>query len=246
MKIVHEKLTEIINAVSQLNSEVGIRADKEKLEISIMDPAHISLIHIILPKDSFNFYEVDKEVEFSVNADDLSKILKGYKKEYSLMFFEKDNKIIIKNDKKEYSIFALDIEIEEINTDSLSTMEFPNKCSILKKDFIKMIADLKFIGEVCTISNDEDELIFNAEGMHGNGSVKIDAIFNERDDEDSSFYSFKYIESISKGILSEKMILEYGPSTPLHLGNDPEMEFTVDYYLAPRVMDNEEEMYEQQ
>lgn len=67
----------IVKAVS----ETTIKVSQEGLRIKTMDEAKIVLIDFFLPASSFSEYEIDGELEFGVNLEDLVKVLRRAQKE---------------------------------------------------------------------------------------------------------------------------------------------------------------------
>jgi proliferating cell nuclear antigen len=65
-------LKEIVDIVSTLLDDVMFRFDKDGLIIEVVDPAHVAMVVVRLPKERFQVYEIDP-IECTVSHGQMSK-----------------------------------------------------------------------------------------------------------------------------------------------------------------------------
>jgi len=65
-------LKDVVNVLSGIVDEVGITAGDSGWSVCTADPAHVSLVSMNIPKESFVFYEFDEYLkEFTLDLDEL-------------------------------------------------------------------------------------------------------------------------------------------------------------------------------
>ena len=72
-------LKESIAIISELVTEGRFKINKDSIELIAMDPANVAMVIFKLLSSSFSEYEVDKDIEISINLSNLKSILRRTK-----------------------------------------------------------------------------------------------------------------------------------------------------------------------
>ena len=227
-------LSRVIDIISELVSEVRIKINEFGFSITAMDPANVSMVKFIIPKNSFSMFETGDEV-LGINLDNLRRILKRAGSAGSVILEKKGNLLNIKihdKIKRDFNLSLIDIEGAEKEMPSL---EFSSIIEIDSQDLSDSIDDCLVVSDSCSFSVKDGKFIIEAKGLNSAMSefsgdeAKINA------ENCKSRYSLDYLQKFVKGAkLSDKTLLKFANDHPLKMeikNNFMELSFL----LAPRV-----------
>lgn len=227
-------LSRVIDIISEIVSEVRIKINEFGLSITAMDPANVSMVKFIIPKNSFSMFETGDEV-LGINLDNLRRILKRAGSAGSVILEKKGNLLNIQIQdriKRNFNLSLIDIEGAEKEMPSL---EFSSIIEIDSQDLSDSIDDCLVVSDSCSFSVKDGKFIIEAKGLNSAMSefsgdeAKINA------ENCKSRYSLEYLQKFIKGAkLSDKTIMKFANDHPLKIdikNNFMELSFL----LAPRV-----------
>jgi proliferating cell nuclear antigen len=227
-------LCRVVEVISELVTEVRIKFNESGLSITAMDPANVSMVQFLLPKNSFSQFESGDEV-LGINLDNLKRILRRSGPGSSLIMEKKDNLLNIQIQdriKRNFNLSLIDVESEE---KEMPELEFSSRVELNSSDFIDLIEDCIVVADACSFMIQDGKFIAEASGLNSAMSefsgdeAKIDA------ENCKSRYSLEYLQKFIKGAkLSEKTILRFANDHPLKI--DFKNDFMeLSFLLAPRV-----------
>lgn len=259
----------VMEAVENIQEEIKLKFSKEKgIQCSMMDNSHICLFNFEIPYDDLNAVKTENNevVEVGVNVKSLNKILKRLDNDAMIVIELSDNAKFLnltfkdENTKKAkiFQVPTIVIDVEEINVEALHNIEFSNMWKVPFSYMKEVIGDSEILSEVLTFRGLETGLHFsvmtetsgNYEQLFEKGQL-IDSKFEQ---ESECSYSIHFLKSVMKAenILgtsrSKKkntdngFILKLKSETPAYFKIEFYNNSFIEYYLAPRVeQDNEEE-----
>ncbi|MCR6668427.1 MAG: proliferating cell nuclear antigen (pcna) [archaeon YNP-WB-040] len=232
----------VIDAISEIIDEANFVATPNGLSLRAMDPSHVAMVEVELPKSFFDEYNCEGNINIGVNLDEFRKILKrGSAKDKMSLEVTSDRKLKITFSNKaerNFSIPLLDIAGEEIASPSL---EFNVHSRLASEVFEDAIKDASLISDYVKISAEGDVLKISASGERGDVEVKLSEASGSLielnvKEPSSSTYSLNYLEDLVKASsASEILVLEFSTDMPLKLSFELPNEGRITYYLAPRV-----------
>jgi proliferating cell nuclear antigen len=245
----------IFEAVSSIISEVLLKVDKDGISMTAMDLSHICLVSLKLKKEDLDEFEVKEPLQLGINLEDLVKIIKRSSGNDEITFSHdpKEKKLIIEmkppeaKKARKFTIALIDIEGEEINLESLESMEFDNKCSFNLKYLDEAIKDAEIFAEVLQIKVDKN-LIFSTTGNIGDMEYVLEGdelISKELNAESSGIFAISFLKNILKiGSIADSIDVSLKSEAPLKIIASILNSSRVLYFLAPRVEEEDDSMYE--
>jgi len=243
----------IVETLSSIIDETIFIITPEAFTMSAMDPSRICLLKLSIKQENFDEYECKKTYRIGVNLEDLAKILRRSSGSdgFIITYNEDDQKIKIqivndkmKKRKRTFSLSLLDLDIEEINFESLEGIEYPSQW-VMDVDFLsETIKDAEIYSEILTIQANEDVgIIFQSYGQIGemNGEIGLEDLNGyEIDGKSNGSYSLNFLKNILKlSTITEELDISIKDDHPIKmiftLINTSELL----YFLAPRVEDDD-------
>ncbi|MFH1801280.1 MAG: proliferating cell nuclear antigen (pcna) [archaeon] len=227
-------LSKAVELISELVTEVRIKANEFGMSITAIDPANVAMVSFKIPKSIFSQFEADNEI-LGVNLDNLKKILKRCGIASNLILEREENMLKIQIEdriKRNFTLNLIDIEGEEKN---LPNLDYSARVELNSLDMTASIEDCAVVADACSFIIKDGKFIIEAKGINSARSefstdeAKIDA------EECKARYSLEYLQKFSKASkLSEKTILHFANDHPLRIDiRTANMEFN--FILAPRV-----------
>ncbi|MEM0091828.1 MAG: proliferating cell nuclear antigen (pcna) [Saccharolobus sp.] len=244
MKIVYDDVRDlktIIEALAKLVDEAAFKFKQDSMELVALDRAHISLITVVLPKEIFKEYDVQDELKFGFNTQNLLKLLKTAKRKEAIEISADSpdfiNLNILGGVNREFIVRNLEItepELPEIN------LQFDIIATINSNGFRSAVSEVSTVSDTVIIEGYEDKIIIKADGEN-----KIEVEFSkesgglqdlEYSQKSNSSYSAEYLDDIlSLTKLSDLVKLSFSSQKPLQLEFNMEGGGKVNYLLAPKV-----------
>ncbi len=228
--------------ISDIVSEVKIKAKSDRLEIVAMDPANVAMVVFKMFSSSFTQYEVKGEEEVAINLSNLKQILRRMKNDDVLTLETTDEnkfKIQLKSDTvRSFSIPTLDLEDKEQRVPEL---KFPLTIETNSQVLADAIEDVSVVAESVTFLGEKSQLLVKAEGDLSKALIEIKPTENtviktDSNDKFKAKYSLEYLKKmIAGGKLSDNVSLYFNTDYPLKLEYKLTDILLLSFILAPRV-----------
>jgi len=227
-------LSRVVEIISELVTEVRIKVNDDGLSITAMDPANVSMVSFVLPKNSFSGFETDPEV-LGINLENLKRILRRSGAGSSLIMEKKENTLNIQIQdriKRNFSLSLIDIETEEKEMPSL---EFSSIVELNSQDFIDSIEDCLVVSDACSFIIKEEKFVVEAHGLNSARSEFSGDEAKIQAEDCKSRYSLEYLQKFIKAAkLSDKTTLRFANDHPLRMDVKKDSMW-ISFLLAPRV-----------
>jgi len=227
-------LSRVVEIISELVTEVRIKVNDDGLSITAMDPANVSMVSFVLPKNSFSGFETDSEV-LGINLESLKRILKRSGSGSSLIMEKKENTLSIQIQdriKRNFNLSLIDVETEE---KEMPALEFSSIVELNSQDFIDSIEDCLVVSDACSFIIKEGKFIIEAHGLNSARSEFSGDEAKIQAEECKSRYSLEYLQKfIRASKLSDKTTLRFANDHPLRM-DIKEDSMQISFLLAPRV-----------
>ena len=248
IKLNESKVLKVLfEMLSTVFEEIKINVDKSGIYVNITDPSRICMLRLVIKRNSFDTFEVNKNSSVCLNIEDFNKILKRIpaQDELIISFKPEDQKLRIqtKPEGKErlrtFSLANLELDIEDVDMGNLLSMVYDCKWVFDITLLENMLKDAVIFNETISIEIIEETVSFKTSGMIGEYDCEIDesdlieAVF---EDNQSGTYAINFLKSICKlGPIIEKLEISLKNDHPLKIklglleGGD------IFFFLAPRV-----------
>lgn len=231
---------DLINAVASLLDEATFRVTQEGLFLRGMDPSHVAMVDLVLPRDLFEEFYCDEEIFFCVPVGSLIRLLKRVKAKETLELSLEESKLFISitgRYNRTFSIMTLEPEKEEIPVPKIQfTVKVKLETEILKS----IVEDAALVGTHLTIHAEGDKLSFVGKNeLHQSTAelTKDNFLEFEVETESTATFSLTYLSEIVRMASATSEIVEVAFSTdmPLKLVFRPPRGGTITFFLAPRI-----------
>ena len=232
----------IVSGIGDIVEEAMFIISQDGITFRGMDPAHVSLLDVTFPKESFESYE-SQATFFSINIADFKAILNSCANEDTLEFFitgAHKMKIVASGTMHmEFNLKLLDR--------SQSNMPIPKinptvQAVIAPAVFTRVLANMSVISDYIGIKSESDRIQFQGISDSGDATITLDKGSAELEKLDvkkaaDTTYSLEYMSKIIRDIgrASKSISLEYSEQHPMHMTFAMPSQIKVNYYLAPRV-----------
>lgn len=237
----------VLKALSVVVEEGTIEVTNEEVVARTMDPSHVCMIDIRIPRACFWRYEIDKPGRFGLRLDEVEKVMKRMPKE------KEGGEITISLDKsneramfylrtmdpyrKEYRLHTIE---PATGSTPLPKIGFNAKVSMLRKTLINALEDLAVTSNYVTFEATSDRFLLIGRGDSGeinlafeSGSEGFEEL-NVRDESKATF-GIEFLLPMLKAVNEKSVTLEYSTKMPLRLEFPAFKEGKIHFFLAPRV-----------
>jgi len=233
----------ILDALSKVVDEVNMVITSGGVKAVALDPAHVALITIDLPPESFIEYSIEEgdRVELGFNVANTAKIVKRGKKGDKLDIEVTDERVtwsIIGATIKRYRLLNLEVPVPDVPETSL---EFKIRVTMIVDPFKNALKDAEAVGDTVVLeAPDEDTFIIRGEGVAvAEARIKKDTpavIEFEVKEPGKSAYSIDYLKHIlSLTKVADTIVIEFSQDMPLRLQFQLPAGGKVTYLLAPKI-----------
>ena len=224
----------VIEIISELVTEVRMKVNDSGLSITAMDPANVSMVRFVLPKNSFSMFETDSEV-LGVNLENLKRVLKRSSSTSSLIMEKKGNVLNVQihdRIKRNFNLALIEIESEE---KEMPKLEFSSVIELSSMDFVDSVEDCMVVDDACAFIVREGKFVIEARGLNSAMSEFSGDEAKIQAENCKSKYSLEYLQKFVKGAkLSDKTVLRFAEDHPLKIDIKNPL-FELSFLLAPRV-----------
>lgn len=233
-----EEFVTVLNSISTLVEEATFTISPEGLTFKGMDPSHVALIDIALPNACFERYDVQEELKFAVQVDEMTKALRTFDKKHSVNFEITEDKILIISDRETKIKIRL---IEASSTDTpLPKIPYDSLVELSAKNLLSRLRKIEVFSDYLTINTNEIRTVLSGKGDSGEISLEL-----EKDHEDienirvrnssEGTYSLEYIIPFLKTLTKYTVAVEYSTAKPMRIEAKISNIGRLHFYLAPRV-----------
>ena len=227
-------LSESINIISDLVTEVKAKIGKEGLNIIAIDPANVALVNLSIPHSAFSMFELENEEVLGLNLGDLKQVLKRVPMGSSLTIEKEDNllKFGIEGTRRHFKLALINIEQEE---KKIPELEFNSKIEINSDILATAIEDASIVADACTFSVSKDNFSIEAQGALNSTKTEFSGEQVKIETKDAKAkYSIEYLQKFMKaGRISDKTTIQFSSDYPARLDFKGAAEMI--FILAPRV-----------
>jgi hypothetical protein len=258
MKFNTQKLFRFVESIKAVLTEVKLKIQDSYLKVEQMDGSHFALIQYMISLE-----ESCKNEEFCVNIDSFYNILKPIKDSFIQISINHEiKKGFIKSDNCESEFALIELDLDEINTESLTEIKYDFSFDINYKHYEQMIINVKPISEVVELTVKENQLFYSAESKEGKIKQLLPTIsnryYNQYDQSCRNMFAIQFLHNFRKAIgflkqsltnkeKSELYFTFYLRSeTPLKMECHNEKGDHLLLFLAPCVEENSDSDYEEE
>src|SRR3989338_3870698 len=232
-------LKESIAIISELVTEGRFKINKDSIELIAMDPANVAMVIFKLLSSSFSEYEVDKDIEISINLSNLKSILRRTKPTDIITLEMEGNrlKIQIKGISTRSFLLPL-IDIEE-KQQKIPELNFPVDIKTSSEILNDAIEDVDVVSDSVSFEINKNRFIISAEWdlsqakieMKEGQETKIKAKDNVK-----ARYSIEYLKKMIGGSkLADNVEIYFNKDYPLRVDYKTLDKIQLSFILAPRV-----------
>lgn len=237
----------VLRGLAEYLDVVGIRLHPDEgLRLKAMDPSHVMLVDLMIPRTAFDEYKVEEETVLTINLELASKALRRATKNDRLVIRSDGSKItfglVSKGGVERYfTMPLLAAKYEEIPELSL---ELQVQARTLGPSVASALSILSEAGEVLKINVNQEGMSLVSSSELG----EIEIVFSptagtlidyqppSEPPEFSNAYSLEYFEFIAKiAKLSETIAFKLSPEMPCEIDAELSSGALLKVYVAPRV-----------
>jgi len=214
------------------------------LTFKAMDPSRVSLVEFLIPKESFDEFEVEGEAKITVNVEDLAKILRTSERDDRITLELGESTLSLTFERKGIPrtfIIPLQLGSEAESIPELK-LELKNVFKVMGVTLYEGITSIEDVGDVLRFETGESELHMKSVSDLGEAEVIFDlnsgTLLEAEVSEPniSVSYGLEYFSYIKQAIkIAEAVTIMLGSEMPCQLILDLPQGAKMNYYVAPRV-----------
>ena len=240
----------IVDISKLIFDEMPMKVTKEGITMKGLDPSHVSMLDINIPKVCFDEYEVDADdvLDVDVNTEEFSKFLRKPTKDETLeMSYTTDEERLrlVTRSKRYEREFEMPVLESYTETPPDIKIELTAKVKMLGSVLQEALSDILSVGDYMIATHQKPLFTLSTSGSDYGGSmtIKVDEesegvlSFYESTEETRSGYSVDAILDIVKAMksFSDLVLWEFTTNRPLRMSVDGVNGLKIAYYLAPRI-----------
>lgn len=225
----------IVGAIATLAEEATFVANEDGMKFRTMDPSHIALIDIQLPKEAFESYECPIEIKLGVRISDLSKIIKRSKKEEDVTIsINAQNMLLINMGSKEFEMRLIDAGSAET---PLPKIEYETKVTVPLQSISEALTDISIFSEYFTINATPESVVFSGKGDSGKVTISVDDMVEPITGTANVTHELKDLVSIIGSFVDKNMdcTIELSSNKPAKYVFKIADVGVINFFMAPRV-----------
>jgi len=235
-------LKEPVSIISEIVNEVKFKFDSDKIELTAMDPAKISLVNFKILSSAFVEYEVQDRLELAISLESLKSVLNRAKSSDTIKIELDKNKNCLKIQLKGETTRTFNISLLELDEEEkkIPDLNFPLKIDMPSVNLNDAIDDISVVSDAVALIAHNDKLILEAESSINSAKVEIpkseSVLINLKGDSVKSRYGIEYLKKFLKGSkISENVTLEFGKDYPIRVNYLVKDKLELSFIMAPRV-----------
>ncbi len=227
-------MSDAINIISEIVTEVRIKLLDEGMSIVAVDPANVAMVIFKIPRESFSQYEAGGEV-WGVNLDDLKRIFKRASSGANVVMEQEENQLkisIFDKVKRVFSVSLIEVDSEDKDEPDL---QFVAKVQMSSSSFSQAVEDCAIVADACSLVAGKDFFIIEGSGALNSARAEFSGDEAQMEGIAKSKYSLEYLmKFIKAGRISENVVLNFSDDHPLKI-DFPGVNLGIRFILAPRV-----------
>ncbi|MGC8812159.1 MAG: proliferating cell nuclear antigen (pcna) [Candidatus Aenigmatarchaeota archaeon] len=237
-------LTDSISTIAELIDEGIFKVTKEGLSLTAADRALVAVVDFKISSKAFDEYELEKEQSIGVNIGNLLSVLKRAGGEDKATFKLQDSKleIILENSsRRRFLIPLIDLSQEEVPP--IEQLEFSSKVELKPEILQSGIADAEVVSDSVLFEASREKFSMIAEGDISSSQLELEkgneALLEiKADGTIRARYPLDYLKKMVKAAkVADSVTLEWGQDYPMKLSFKLEDKLSLNFVLAPRVME---------
>ena len=256
------QFSSILKNLKHFSLDIEFHVDNERVYAQGMDSSHVCLFELMLLKDWFTEYEVEKDCVLGVNCELLAKVLNclGENQTIELDYDERKDSLFITLSPKEGDAgivkeFKLPLMNLEVDLLEIPDTEYTADIHMISSQFTELVNQMSIFGNELQVKcNDDIRLTGKGEMGSMDAVIKEDDILMYAVEEDTSLdlnFSMSYINMmVAFGKINKKVKIHISDSMPMKLqyGMDDFMDIEdeddmdedknyIRFFLAPKIED---------
>ncbi|MBI4448530.1 proliferating cell nuclear antigen (pcna) [Candidatus Woesearchaeota archaeon] len=233
-------LKDSVAVISELVNEARFKITKNSIELIAMDPANIAMVIYKLLASCFSEYQLEKDVEVSIDLNNFKQILRRAKPSDQLtLAVEDDNQLHITLKGASTRTFSLPIIEMEGREQRVPELEFPVKIKTNCSALVDAIEDASIVAESVAFIAEPGKFVIKAHGDLSKATVEIPSSPETSIVTPGSVrakYSIEYLKKMmSASKLSEQVEIGFNQDYPLRIDYKVVDRVLLAFILAPRV-----------
>ncbi|MBM3230246.1 proliferating cell nuclear antigen (pcna) [Candidatus Pacearchaeota archaeon] len=231
--------TDLITIISELVVEVRLKATKEGLSVTAIDPANVAMVYFKMPAELFSQFELEREEVLGVNLENLRAVLRRCKPGSSLLLNKNDNILNVSihdKVKRDFSLALIDIHSDD---KELPTWEFKSVVKMDADAFAEVVEDGLVVADACTFNAEPNKFIVEASGLNSARAEFSSEEIEIYSDTSRARFSLEYLNKFIKGTkVSNRVTLSFSDNHPMRI-DFPTGNVMLSFVLAPRIEQDE-------
>ena len=233
-------LKESIAIISELVNEGRFKITSNSIELIAMDPANVAMIVFRLLSTTFTEYKLEKDIEISINLNNLKQILRRSNPNDILSLeLGADNKLKIILKGNTIRTFSLPIIDSEEREQKIPELKFPVTVSMPSNVLSSSIEDVDVVSESVSFLAEPKKFTIQAEGDLSQAKVEIkedETTKIDAADKVKAKYSIEYLKKMINGSkIADEVSIYFNKDYPLKLEYKIVDRVMLSFILAPRV-----------
>ena len=233
----------LLDCTKELWTSANFVFNGEGLRIRAMDSSHVALASLTLESAAFATFQCSEQVILGIQFDALSVILRScamddlIKLEYAS---NGDHLAITRGEDRQWELKLLDSDQDDLE---IPNQTYDISASVSTPELQRCLRDLKDLGaDTIAVTVIEHVISFSVDGQMGRGTASMkDGVNIDGEADYKCKFSLKYFSAFVKGsALCSSVRLRIGRDTPLCVTYDIEGHGNLEFYLAPRIEDEDQ------
>lgn len=241
--ITKTELSKLVKPMEHLRDEALLKVDKNKMTYLCVDPAHVAMMQIEIPKKVFNVWKLtlpkgEKEASFAIELFKLKEVMKLATGMDRLEMF-----VDIENGSMQIKLKNLTRNFRLIDTEQFSEPKIPNlnlntTVNIKNEHLRKGLDAVSTVSDHVVLIVENEEFIVMAQGDTDEVEMRMekDELEELSGENCRSLFPLDYIMTFSKAIASKlELEMKLGTDYPTMIEIEDSSGWDLLYLLAPRI-----------
>ena len=234
-------LKDSIGIISELVNEAKFKITPNAMELVAMDPANVAMIIFKLLSSCFTEYDVKKEIELSIDLNNLKQILRRAGSNDMLSMELQDNRLKLQLKGKTTRTFLLPLIDCPDKEQKVPDLSFPVNIKTSTSILNNAIEDVEIVAESVTFDVTKNSFVIDGSSDLSNANIKIKAdddttITFDGEEKVKAKYSVEYLKKIMNASkLCANVVIQFNKDYPLKLDYVVIDKLQLSFILAPRV-----------
>lgn len=237
----------VFDIVTGILDDIYLEASPEGIEIEGMDPSHLCMVHLTIPKEAVPSYVSPETRLYHVNGNDVKRILAHLSPTpIAITFDPKVNKLIFKTTTKPIRSFNTSLVAEgEYEETPRPDIDFNSTVKIATDHFANAIKDMQMMGDYATFTTMENRFFIETHGDSGETMCEFDE-FKEspilkKAAPQTTILSVEYLADIAKSVaIADDVEIAFSSEMPCRFIFKSVSGITLFWFLAPRIEEEED------